>query len=168
MDAAQWKRVDDLLQSALALPPDQREPFLRESCEGDEELEEQVLRYRLQGLTTQQISRKMMISPAEVHRALDAILPKLEQHYRRRVISESLLICDKVIAKQRRLPILKSASVVIRGLCERLFWIGVNASTDPVQLTKDSSPEKSTDAYKRAFERTMNDNEFRAVARLRA
>jgi hypothetical protein len=32
MDAERWKRVDDLLQSALQLLPDAREPFLRQAC----------------------------------------------------------------------------------------------------------------------------------------
>jgi hypothetical protein len=64
------------------------------------ELGEQVLKFRLQGLTANQIARRMMISAPEVHKALDAILPQLDHVYRRRVIAESLLICDRVIGKQ--------------------------------------------------------------------
>jgi hypothetical protein len=100
--------------------------------EEDEELEERVLKLRLQGLTSNQIARKMMLSVPDVHRALDAILPQLDHTYRRRIISESLLICDRVISKHLgTVADPESASVVIRGLCERRFWIGINSNTDP-------------------------------------
>jgi serine/threonine protein kinase/Tol biopolymer transport system component len=42
MDAERWKRVDDLLQAALQVPADQQEEFLREACEGDAELLDEV------------------------------------------------------------------------------------------------------------------------------
>ena len=42
MDAERWKRVEDLLQSALQLPADQQEEFLRQQCGGDSELLEEV------------------------------------------------------------------------------------------------------------------------------
>ena len=42
MDSGRWRRVDQLLQSALELPPDQRIAFLKQACEGDDELERQV------------------------------------------------------------------------------------------------------------------------------
>src|SRR5580693_6134187 len=42
MDAERWKRVDDLLHSALQLPDGQQEEFLRQQCGGDMELLEEV------------------------------------------------------------------------------------------------------------------------------
>ncbi len=35
MDAERWKRVDELLHSALELPSDRRDEFLRQACAGD-------------------------------------------------------------------------------------------------------------------------------------
>ena len=43
MDADRFRRVDDLLQSALALPSDQRDEFLGRACAGDSELKLEVL-----------------------------------------------------------------------------------------------------------------------------
>ena len=42
MDPERWDRVDGLLQSALDLPVCQRDMFLRQVCEGDEELKREV------------------------------------------------------------------------------------------------------------------------------
>ena len=42
MDAARWKQIEDLYQSALDLPPDQRGAFLEQSCTGDRDLLQQV------------------------------------------------------------------------------------------------------------------------------
>ena len=42
MDAERWKRVDDLLQAALAMPTERQEEFLRQQCGGDSELLEEV------------------------------------------------------------------------------------------------------------------------------
>jgi len=42
MDAERWKRVDELLQSALVIPSDRRDEFLRQACAGDDELEQEV------------------------------------------------------------------------------------------------------------------------------
>ncbi|MEO7134205.1 MAG: serine/threonine-protein kinase, partial [Vicinamibacterales bacterium] len=42
MDLAQWKQLDNLLQSALELPLEQRDDFLRRTCAGDDRLERQV------------------------------------------------------------------------------------------------------------------------------
>ena len=38
-----WKQVDALLEAALELPPDKRERFVVESCDGNQELREEVL-----------------------------------------------------------------------------------------------------------------------------
>ena len=37
-----WKRVDDVLQSVLELPPEERDDFLRNACVVDETLEFEV------------------------------------------------------------------------------------------------------------------------------
>jgi len=42
MDAERWRRVDELLQAALRLPPEQQNEFLRRQCGGDTELLEEV------------------------------------------------------------------------------------------------------------------------------
>lgn len=42
MDAKRWKQIDELFQSALRLPADRRDTFLRNACSGDEELEREV------------------------------------------------------------------------------------------------------------------------------
>src|SRR5690349_862108 len=42
MEPDRWKQVDDLFQSALDLPHDQRDAFLRGACAGDDMLERQV------------------------------------------------------------------------------------------------------------------------------
>jgi predicted ATPase/serine/threonine protein kinase len=42
MDAERWKQVDDLLQSALLVPSDRRDEFLRQACAGDAALEQEV------------------------------------------------------------------------------------------------------------------------------
>ena len=42
MDAVRWKRVEGLFQSALDLPPDEHDAFLKRSCAGDDALERDV------------------------------------------------------------------------------------------------------------------------------
>jgi len=42
MDAERWKRVDELLQAALRLPPEQQDEFLRRKCGNDSQLLEEV------------------------------------------------------------------------------------------------------------------------------
>jgi serine/threonine protein kinase len=42
MDSERWKQVDDVLQSVLDRPPEEREAFLRNACAGDEALEREV------------------------------------------------------------------------------------------------------------------------------
>lgn len=42
MDAEHWKRVERLLQSALDLPSNEHDAFLKRSCAGDEALEQEV------------------------------------------------------------------------------------------------------------------------------
>jgi serine/threonine protein kinase len=42
MDLDRWKRLDNLLQSALERPVEERDAFLRHACAGDEPLERQL------------------------------------------------------------------------------------------------------------------------------
>ena len=43
MNPELWKQVDALLDAALELPPEEREQFVVEACEGNDELREEVL-----------------------------------------------------------------------------------------------------------------------------
>jgi Tol biopolymer transport system component/predicted Ser/Thr protein kinase len=42
MDAERWRKVDELLQSALQRPASEREAFLAQACQGDPELEQEL------------------------------------------------------------------------------------------------------------------------------
>jgi len=42
MDAERWKRVDELLQAVLRVPPERQQEFLRQQCGGDAELFDEV------------------------------------------------------------------------------------------------------------------------------
>ncbi len=42
MNPERWKEVDELLQSALQLPAEKREEFVRKACSGDAELEQEI------------------------------------------------------------------------------------------------------------------------------
>ena len=42
MDLNRWKQLDNLLQSVLERPPEERDAFLRQACAGDEPLERRV------------------------------------------------------------------------------------------------------------------------------
>src|ERR1035438_10114647 len=42
MDSERWRRVDDLFQAALQLPPAGRAEFLRQACAGDQAVERDV------------------------------------------------------------------------------------------------------------------------------
>ena len=42
MDLDRWKQLDNLLQSVLERPPEERDAFLRQACAGDEPLERRV------------------------------------------------------------------------------------------------------------------------------
>ena len=42
MDADRWKHVERVFQSALDLPPDEHDAFLKRRCTGDEALERDV------------------------------------------------------------------------------------------------------------------------------
>jgi hypothetical protein len=122
----------------------------------DQDLPDQCWKLRQQGFTPRQIARKLMLSLHEVQRALDEFLPKLDAVYRRRVIAESLMLLEQVITQHMNtIGDPESASVVIRSLCERRFWVGVTGSTDPVQLvqsSKQAEGENSLSPFKRGID----------------
>ncbi len=60
MDSDRWKQVDNLLQSVLARPPEEREAFLRHACVGDQALEREVRSL----LASQQQAGSFLESPA--------------------------------------------------------------------------------------------------------
>jgi eukaryotic-like serine/threonine-protein kinase len=77
MDSDRWKQVDDLLQSVLERPPEEREAFLRHACATDDALECEVRSL----LTAQQQAGTFLESPAidAVARALARQQSKDEQ-----------------------------------------------------------------------------------------
>src|SRR5271167_4691234 len=60
MDSDRWAQVDGLLQSALERPPEERDAFLRQACDGDEDLEREVRSL----LASKQAAGSFMESPA--------------------------------------------------------------------------------------------------------
>jgi hypothetical protein len=121
----------------------------------DQELPERVWKLRQEGFSNVQIARKLAISVPDVHAALEKVLPNLDHKYRRQSISEALLILDTVTGfHMKNVADPESASIVIRSLCEKRSWIGVNPSTDPVQMiqsSKQSEGETSMSALHRGL-----------------
>jgi hypothetical protein len=89
MDAERWKQVDDLLQSALLLPSDRRDDFLRHECAGDSELEQEVRSL----LTSHRNAGSFLEDPAikiaaqtialtQTQETSDALLGQTISHYR--------------------------------------------------------------------------------------
>ena len=97
MDSERWKQVDNLLQSALELPPEKRDAFLRRACAGDKALEREVRSL----LSSQQQAGSFLESPA-IEVAARAIA--LKQNKETPVTSGSLAgsrngsICDLLSA----------------------------------------------------------------------
>jgi serine/threonine protein kinase len=89
MDAERFKQVDNLLQSALLVPSDQRDGFLRQACAGDAELEQEVrsllTSYRNVGNFLEDPAIKIAaksIVLTEVGETSDALLGQTISHYR--------------------------------------------------------------------------------------
>jgi hypothetical protein len=63
-----------------------------------------------------------------------------------------LVTIDTVIAEHMKtVADPESASIIIRGTCERRALLGISGSSDPVQLSIDAKAEDSTAAFDRAF-----------------
>jgi predicted ATPase len=89
MDAERWKQVDELLHSALAVPLDRRDEFLRQVCAGDAELEQEVRSLltshrKLGGFLERPAIRvaAQTIAQAEAREAGDSVLGRTISHYR--------------------------------------------------------------------------------------
>jgi predicted ATPase/serine/threonine protein kinase len=89
MDAERWKRVDELLHSALAVPSDRRDEFLRQECAGDAELEHEVRSLltshrNLGGFLERPAIRvaAQTIAQTEARKAGDSVLGRTISHYR--------------------------------------------------------------------------------------
>ena len=89
MDAERWKRVDELLHSALAVPPDRRDEFLRQLCAGDAGLEQEVRSLldshrNLGGFLERPAIRvaAQTIAKTEAREAGDSVLGRTISHYR--------------------------------------------------------------------------------------
>ncbi|MFY9561770.1 MAG: protein kinase [Terriglobales bacterium] len=89
MDAERWKQVDELLESALALPSDRRDEFLRQACAGDAALEKEVrsllnshenLGSFLEGPAIRVAAQTIAL--AEAREAGDSVLGQTISHYR--------------------------------------------------------------------------------------
>ena len=89
MDAERWKQVDDLLQSALVVPSDRRDEFLRQACAGDAALEQEVRSLltshrNVDGFLKGPAIRvaAQTIALAEAREAGDSVLGQTISHYR--------------------------------------------------------------------------------------
>ncbi|HEY6766362.1 MAG TPA: tetratricopeptide repeat protein [Candidatus Sulfotelmatobacter sp.] len=89
MDAERWKRVDELLHSALAVPSARRDEFLRQECAGDAELEQEVRSLltshrNLGGFLERPAIRvaAQTIAQTEAREAGDSVLGRTISHYR--------------------------------------------------------------------------------------
>jgi predicted ATPase/serine/threonine protein kinase len=89
MDPERWKRVDELLHSALAVPSDRRDEFLRQECAGDAELEQEVrsllTSHRNLGGFLERPAIKVAaqaIAKTEAREAGDSVLGRTISHYR--------------------------------------------------------------------------------------
>ena len=89
MDPERWKRVDELLHSALAVPSDRRDEFLRQECAGDAELEQEVrsllTSHRNLGGFLERPAIKVAaqaIAKTEAREAGDSVLGCTISHYR--------------------------------------------------------------------------------------
>jgi len=89
MEAERWKQVDELLQSALQVPSEQRDEFLRQACAGDAGLEQEVRSLLasdqsaggfLQGPAIKDAAQ--MIALNEVREIVDVVLGQTISHYR--------------------------------------------------------------------------------------
>jgi eukaryotic-like serine/threonine-protein kinase len=89
MEAERWKQVDELLHSALLVPSEQRDEFLRQACAGDAGLEREVRSLLasdqsagdfLEGVAVKDAAQ--MIALSEVREDSDALLGETISHYR--------------------------------------------------------------------------------------
>ena len=89
MEAERWKQVDELLQSALQVPFEQRDEFLRQACVGDAGLEQEVRSLLasdqsaedfLQGVAIKDVAQTIALD--EVGEVGDVLFGQTISHYR--------------------------------------------------------------------------------------
>jgi hypothetical protein len=130
---------------------------LLEPIASDPELDERIMNLRATGMSLPRIARHLMIPQHELHKRIDALLPKVDA-YRRRAIAESLVTIDTIIGTHMKtIADPESASVVVRSVCERRALLGITGSTAPVMLSQQLRPEehRSTDALDRSLKRIL-------------
>ena len=88
MDPERWKLVDELLQSALLLPLDRREQFLRQACAGDmalmQEVQSLLTSHRKAGdfLESPAINLARSVTLSGTREVTDSVLGQVVSHYR--------------------------------------------------------------------------------------
>jgi serine/threonine protein kinase len=87
MDAERWKRVDDLLQSAIQVPAGQQEEFLRRACGDDAELQQEVsslLRshHQADSFLERPLIDGALKTPALEEEFVDHVTGRVVSHYR--------------------------------------------------------------------------------------
>ncbi len=88
MDTERWKQIDDLLQSALQVPGDERGEFLRQACSDDRELHQEVsslLRshHEADSFLEQPLINVAAMSPAMSEQKYDdSVIGRVISHYR--------------------------------------------------------------------------------------
>jgi predicted ATPase/serine/threonine protein kinase len=89
MDAKRWKRIDELLHLALAVPSNRRDEFLRQECAGDAGLEQEVKSlldsHRNLGGFLERPAIKVAaqtIAKTEAREGGDSVLGRTISHYR--------------------------------------------------------------------------------------
>lgn len=124
----------------------------------DDEIDQQILKQRVAGLSVLEIAKQMGMSRHQVLAALDRNLPQIDAAFRRRQIGLSLLRLDELsetFLKQARTGDVELGSLCIRIECERRALLGLTGTGyDPIQLAAASNAgdrQRSIDAYKRAF-----------------
>ena len=135
MDAERWKRVEDLLQSALELPAQQQEEFLRQQCGDDSELLEEV-----RSLLTSHRKAGSFLHPPGLHVAeVAAQLPTLGVSP-----SGSSLIAGQTISHYRVLGPLGSGGMGVvykaedtsLGRLVALKFLPADTARDPLALER--------------------------------
>jgi hypothetical protein len=79
MDLNRWKRLDNLLQSVLERPLEERDAFLRRACAGDEALERRIRAL----LSAEQEAKSFLERPALTNSILRSPLQLSDIRYRR-------------------------------------------------------------------------------------